>query len=132
MTSISGSASYSIGQLFYKAESSSSASLIQGVQQPWEWHLVNTIEFPDERSIEMSFYPNPTTDFIYLEMDELEPGSSFDFQLYDAMGKLIKTRTINEIRTLVSLHNVSAGTYFIRIHKTNNADYFTTFKLIKN
>lgn len=132
MTSSSGSASYSIGQLFFEAEHNSTATILQGVQQPYEWYIVNTADLNDDATIHISIFPNPTSDFIFIEMESFQAGSKYSFNLYDAASRLLKSKLIEEEKTLLSLGNMASGIYFLQISSNNETPLKYTYKIIKN
>jgi hypothetical protein len=131
MFSNTASASYSIGQIFYEFEQSGSASIIQGNQQPYEWYLVNTQDQTSLKGLDIRFFPNPTLDFIHLEITDKEPGQLFDFLLFNASGQAIKKQTITESKTLISLENMLEGIYFMHIISDSNPHLNKNFKIIK-
>lgn len=132
MISSSGSASYSLGQLFYEAGHSSSVSLLQGVQQPFEWQVLNTQDITEDPGVNIQFFPNPTTDLIFLEIDESSPMVSYELRLFNSTGQLIKNQSIVEVKTLISLGNMPSGIYFLHLLEKNNNTLFRTIKIIKN
>src|SRR6056297_4018314 len=77
-----GSASYSVGQVAYQTHTGTNGSVSEGVQQPFEISVVTGIEEAKGINLSVSAYPNPTTDYLTLRIDELEI-SNLSFQLYD-------------------------------------------------
>jgi hypothetical protein len=69
-TGSGGSASYSVGQLVYTTNSGTDGSVAQGVQQAFEISVVLGIEEANE--IKLSAYPNPTTNYLTLNIAEFE------------------------------------------------------------
>ncbi|PJB16112.1 MAG: hypothetical protein CO118_01035, partial [Flavobacteriales bacterium CG_4_9_14_3_um_filter_32_8] len=85
-SSVSGSTSYSVGQVVYTTNTGIDGSVAQGVQQPYEISIVTEIEEAEEISLSFSVYPNPTTNFIKLNIGNYTP-ENLNYQHYDASGK---------------------------------------------
>ncbi len=120
-----GSVSYSIGQVVYTTNSGANGSVAQGVQQPFEISVIKGIK----ESITVSAYPNPTTDFITLEVKEFEL-SNFHFQMNDINGKILQSGKIVGSKTKIFMRNHVPATYFERVSESNQQ--LKTFKIIKN
>ncbi len=71
-------------------------------------------------------YPNPTNDLFKIEEEATE---SFDYQIIDPNGKVLKTGNFRN-QTQVSLATLPAGLYFIKI--TKEEQIIQTLKIIKN
>jgi hypothetical protein len=124
----SGSASYSIGQLVYTTNASSSGSVAQGVQQPYEILTVGLNE--NEPKISLSVFPNPVADNLILQLNELEQ-STLTFQLCDAQGKQISKGQVTSKQTRINTASLATATYFIHVVNQENKKV-QTFKIIKN
>ena len=93
-----GSVSYSVGQIMYQTHTGTSGSVAQGVQQPYEISIVTAIKEAIEINLEVSVYPNPTTNYLTLEVKNFEL-STLNFQLYDMQGKLLQNEKITGNQT---------------------------------
>ena len=124
-----GSASYSVGQVVYTTNTGTNGSVAQGVQQPYEISVVTAIEEAKGINLSVSAYPNPTTDYLTLRIDELEI-SNLSFQLYDMTGKLLQSEKITGNQTSIVMSNLVPATYFVKVIQGNKE--FKTFKIIKN
>ncbi len=122
-----GAVSYSIGQPFYSTHTSNNGFEIQGVQQPYEISEVIGIEEVEE--INLSVYPNPTTDFLRLKVDK-EPLKGLSFQLVDMNGKLLQVKKLMETDNQINMKSYVPSTYFLSIIKHNQC--IKKFKIIKN
>ncbi|PHR71933.1 MAG: hypothetical protein COA67_05610 [Lutibacter sp.] len=125
-TGTGGTASYSVGQVVYTTATGTNGSVAQGVQQPYE---ISTTLGINETSInlEMSVYPNPTTDYLTLKVEKT---GGLTFQLYDLQGKVITNKKVNSATTTVAMENLPTATYFLNVVKNNQI--IKTFKIIKN
>jgi len=124
-----GSVSYTIGQLLFTTNTGTNGSVTEGVQQPYEISVVVGIEQAKDINLICKAYPNPTTDLLILEVD-VAAADNFFFQLYDIMGKLLVSKEIIDIKTTISMANLSPATYFLKV--TDHQRVVKTFKIIKN
>ncbi|HNY52249.1 MAG TPA: hypothetical protein PKJ27_02320, partial [Bacteroidales bacterium] len=67
-----GSASYSVGQVVYTSNTETDGSVTQGVQQPYEIWVATAIEEAQAINLLVTAYPNPTTDYLTLRIDEFD------------------------------------------------------------
>jgi hypothetical protein len=123
-----GSISFTIGQLIYTTDIASIGSISKGVQQPFDFITLGTDDF-DGINLQCIVYPNPTSDFIKLKMDNYD-SDKLVFELYDLTGKLLQTQKITEKETLISMRDFLPSFYFLKVTENNNV--LKTFKIIKN
>jgi hypothetical protein len=123
-----GSASYSVGQVVYTTNTGASGSVAQGVQQPYEISVVTGLEEAKGINLSISAYPNPTTDFLTLEVKDFKL-SNLNFQLYDMQGKLLQNEMITGDQTSIIMNNLVPATYFVKVTEGNKE--VKTFKIIK-
>ena len=121
-----GTASYSVGQVVYTTATGTNGSVAQGVQQPYE---ISTTVGIKETSInlELSVYPNPTTDYLTLKVADFE---TLNFQLIDLQGKIIENKKVTARNTTIKMEALPKAVYFLNITKGNQL--IKTFKVIKN
>ena len=124
-----GSASYSVGQVVYTTNTGTTGSVAQGVQQPYEISVVTAIEEAKDINLSVTAYPNPTTDYLTLRIDEFEI-SNLSFQLYDMNGKLLQNEKMTDTETQINMSNYVPSTYFVRVINGNQS--IKEFKIIKN
>jgi hypothetical protein len=125
-TGSGGTVSYSVGQVVYTTATGINGSVTQGVQQPYE---VSTTVGINETSInlELSVYPNPTTDYLTLKVDD---NSNLNYQVYDLQGKVIENKKVSSTTTSINVENLPKAIYFLNVTKNNRI--VKTFKIIKN
>jgi hypothetical protein len=123
-----GSASYSVGQVVYTANTGTNGTVSEGVQQPYEISVVTGLEEAKGINLSVSAYPNPTTDYLTLEI-EGKVQSQYIAKLYDMSGKLLQSEKIIENKANINLSNLVPATYFVKI--TNENKELKIFKIIK-
>jgi len=127
------SVSYSVGQVVYTTNTGTTGSVAQGVQQPFEILVVTGLEEAKGINLSVSAYPNPTTDYLTLEVPDFQL-FPFTFHLYDMTGKLLQNEKITGNQTIV-MSNLVPANYFVKIVKTSrdlSQQEIKTFKIIKN
>lgn len=124
-----GTSSFSVGQVTYTTNIGTDGSVAQGVQQPYEISIVTEVEEAKEISLSFSVYPNPTTNFLKLNIGNYTP-ENLNYQLYDASSKIIESKKVFTIETSIFMENTARGIYFLKIIENNKV--VKTFKIIKN
>ena len=127
-----GSMSFSVGQIVYNTNSGTSATIAEGVQQPYEISVFTEIENAGEATFSISVYPNPVTDLINLKIiDSFTLNThALSYQLYNTSGTLILNRDIDNSETNISMGNLVPATYFLAVSLSNKE--VKSFKIIKN
>ena len=134
-----GTASYSVGQVAYTTNTGTNGSVAQGVQHSYE---ISTIVGIDVKNInlELSVYPNPTTDFLNLKIGNYD-NENLSYQLYDMQGKLLENKKIVENSSPIKMESLPSSTYFLKVYSvgrnnrtgvTDNQTTVKTFRIIKN
>ena len=128
-TGTGGSASYSVGQVFFTTVSSTTNSVSEGVQQPFEISVFTGVK--DIKAIDLSYavYPNPTRGKLTLKIDNFEP-NAFTYQLNDVNGKLLRSEKLTEKETAIDMSELKSAPYFLKV--TNSKKEVKTFKIIKH
>jgi len=125
-----GSVSYSVGQVVYTTNTGgANGSVAQGVQQPFEISIATGIEQAKEINLVCSAYPNPSTDFIKLKIENYNT-ENLSYQLYDINGKLLANEKVSSGETNIQLGKFSSATYFLKVIDSNKE--IKSFKIIKN
>ena len=127
-TGSGGSISYSIGQIDYVMATGATGSVSQGLQQPFEISILSGNEFT-QISLEMMVYPNPTTSYVNLMIENYD-FQNLNFQLFDLAGKQILNEKITSSETKIDLNNLSKNVYLLQV--MNQTSTIKTFKIIKN
>ena len=124
-TGIGGSSSYPVGQVVYTTNTGTNGSLAQGVHQPYE---ISTTLGINETTInlELSLYPNPTTNYLTLKV---ENNTNLSYQLIDLLGKVIANKKVTATSTTIKMEALPKAIYFLKV--TRNNQPVKTFKVIK-
>ncbi|MCG8483694.1 MAG: T9SS type A sorting domain-containing protein [Clostridia bacterium] len=120
------SASYSIGQLVCNSLIDSDYNATLGIQQAYNVLII--IDDSTQNNLEIRAYPNPTRDFIKLNLGNYEI-NKLQFFLFDISGKLLMNKNITNKATMIPMSQYIPGIYFIKI--TDNKKDIKTFKIIK-
>ena len=124
-----GSASYSVGQAVYTSNTETGGTVAQGVQQPYEIWVETTIEEAKGINLLVTAYPNPTTDYLTLRIDEFDI-SDLSYQLYDMQGKRLRNEKVTSNQTRIVMSNLAPATYSVKVVQGNKE--IKTFKIVKH
>lgn len=124
-----GSVSYSIGQMVYTTNTGTNGSVAQGVQQPFEISVVTGLDEVEGISLRCSVYPNPTTDYLVLKVENFDK-ENLSYQLIDINGKPLENKNITGNETNIIMSDLVPATYFLKV--TLNNKEVKTFKIVKN
>lgn len=128
IASSDGSATYSIGQVFYTDKSGTNGSLTEGVLHAYDITDISAINNHHKINLSVSVYPNPTTDFLTLSIESPE-NENLSYSIYDISGVLIGSETILSERTTIDMAKLKPATYLIKL--TENNQEIKTYKVIK-
>jgi hypothetical protein len=123
-----GSASYSVGQAAYTTVAGPTASVAQGVQQPWEISIITGME-EEATDLQLLAYPNPTTDGVVLHLGDAD-ATGLHYQLHDAAGAMVANGNIPSDRQPIDLHGQASGTYILSI--TRQGLVVRSFRIVKH
>jgi hypothetical protein len=124
-----GTVSYTIGQVAYIINASSSGTVTQGCQQPYEILVLTGLEEAKGINIEWMVYPNPSSDFVMLTVSSYE-SDDLGYRVYDSDGRLIQSKRITDKETIIEIGNLLPASYYLNIYDSRKE--IKTFKLIKN
>lgn len=124
-----GSSSFSVGQLFYSNQESNSGSINEGVQQAFEISVISGIEEGKYINLEMTVYPNPTTDILIISVKGYT-NENLSYELIDQSGKLVKNKNLEEELSYLTVKDLVSMGYFLIIKE--DSQIIKTFKIIKN
>jgi len=126
-----GTAGYTVGQTVYTTETGTNGnSIAQGVQQPFEISVVTGIPEAKGISLNVSVYPNPTSDYLTVKVENYET-DNLQYQVFDINGKLLKSINATGEETQIETSQFAPANYFIKVIEDNNKE-IKVFKIIKN
>jgi hypothetical protein len=126
----SGSASYTVGQIVYTTNQGTGGnSVAQGVQQPYEISIVTGIEEAKDINLSVSAYPNPTSDYLTVKVENYEI-ANLQYLIFDINGKLIQTVKATGQETQIQTSQLVPAHYFVKV--LDNKKEIKVFKIIKN
>ncbi len=129
-TGSSGTVTYSIGQVFYTYIGQSVYNVAQGIQHEELEKTLTTPENNVEPKTEIFIFPNPTTDYVTINMEGLEvENGPRSYQLYDIQGRILKQNTINQSETQINLTDLNSSIYLLQVSIDNKI--LKTFKILK-
>jgi hypothetical protein len=127
-TGSGGAVAYSIGQVVYTTNTSSSGSVAQGVQNAYEIFTVSVEE--TTLNISLIAFPNPTTENLTLQISDFNK-EKLAYQLFDMQGKLLSNGQVTAQQTQINTASLPAATYLINVVNQENKKV-QSFKIIKN
>lgn len=120
-----GSVSFSVGQVTTDYIESGS-SINEGVQQPYEFFNVLSINHP-EGVASLEIFPNPTKGIIYLKSEDAVDAN---IEIFDESGRLVFNEQQKNIQqSQVDLTSFSRGVYTIKVGGNSSVQIV---KIIKN
>jgi hypothetical protein len=117
--------SWSVGEPVISTLSNSNNTLTQGFHQP---QIVVTSLESTADWMELKIFPNPATDLVILQIDEVGVSSITRFELFDLQGKSITKGNVTTTRTEIPAGNLAAGQYVLRV---SNSQKVKSFQIIK-
>lgn len=105
-----GSLTWTIGEVVINTLESPDVHVTQGFNQDW-LNFLNIEVFSEK--INVSVFPNPTTEFINIEADKKS-----DLVIYDASGKSVGQYKIDKTDQ-IDLSDFSAGIYYLNFSRKN-------------
>ena len=124
-----GTVSYTVGQVLYNTNSGTSNSEAQGVQQPYEISIVVGIEAQQGIRLSCQVYPNPSTNYLVLEVENYAI-EDLQYHLYDVAGKLLKSDRVQSVSTTINMSDYVPACYLLQV--LSESKTIQTFKIIKN
>ncbi len=67
----------------------------------------------EDNTIELSVFPNPTSDQLFINMEDNE--GAVNFTLVSSSGQVVKTGTLNSQSNTVNVSDLSTGIYFLNV-----------------
>lgn len=131
VSNMSGSVSYSVGQIVYFAYAEDNGKVSEGVQHPYEIYVITFVDEPKDIHVELSAFPNPVADQLSLMVvgRNNHPQSDYHYQLLDINGKSLEAERMMDDITLINMGRKMPGTYFLKVTASEGKSWL--FKIIK-
>ncbi len=113
-----GTVSYSYGQIINATITGTGVSVSPGVQQPYEISVVLGMETSNEIFLNISTYPNPTTNYLILKSNNYV-NENLIYRLYDNNGKILVSKKVKDNESLISMTNFKTAIYFLKVFSNN-------------
>ena len=126
-----GSVTYTVGQIAVQTNSDGTASISEGVQQPYEISVVGVDEYPGI-TLNAVLFPNPTQGNLQLVMshEQLQMVSGqWEVKAFDTNGKFLFTKQIDSETTQLDLSRYAPATYYVNVY--SGKKMLKSFKVIK-
>lgn len=124
-----GSGYYSVGQMVFSDMVGKNGNVLQGIQQPFEIIIEKHIDPSFQISLNCSVYPNPTSDFVVLKIDN-DKFSQMAYEIIDINGKSIEQNSISNKETKIDFSQYILASYLLKVKHFNKE--VVTYKIVKN
>jgi len=121
------SVSWTLGEIVTEFFSGSEAILTQGFQQGS--YSITILDENTELSIQIDVYPVPTSDFINININEMEE-YSINAVLYDLSGNVLLNQDLHKDEMQLNLEALPAAEYILQIIDDKQI-LIKSFKIIK-
>jgi hypothetical protein len=118
---------WSLGECVTTTHSADNYVITQGFHQ--ENYSISVGITDCNTSIDITVYPNPTTDFITINITSDNLKNVSNLRLTDTNGKVLLQEKVNEIETFLNFSEYASGVYFLSIK--NNNQLITSYKIVK-
>lgn len=125
-----GSATYTVGQVVYTTNVGIIGSVAQGVQQSYETSITTEPVEAIDVILQCTANPNPTTDFVMLQVGSFIDKKLF-YYLYNINGKLLETKKVESLVTIISMESLVPATYFLKVLQMEHASSPQKIKIFK-
>ena len=118
--------SWTIGEVFIGTHTGNRNIVTQGFHQTGLSVTAITESLLPE--IEIALFPNPTAEFLMLELSEYLEGLSYI--LLDMTGRVMENKRITSANVRISMSRYEKGTYLLKVMDTSLRD-IQTFRVVK-
>lgn len=120
------SVSWTIGEPITETHTAGTATITQGFHQGL--YTIIAVEEQIPQGIIVNVYPNPTTDYVNVEIKN-QNSNNFHIYLYDELGKLLISNRYENIMQ-INISEYAKATYFLKILNTEN-NTINSYKILK-
>lgn len=128
-TGSGGSVAFTIGQVEYVTNTSSTGTVAEGVQQPYEISVVTAIDLTNHINLQIELFPNPSADYVKLKIENLDL-SGLRYELLNEAAQVIENNKIEDYEKNIAMNNLPPAVYFLKVY--SGSKDLKIFKIIKN
>lgn len=121
-----GSVAWSVGIIAYSTWSDTSGKVTEGVQQPYEIYIMESINEPVP--VECVLFPNPSPGKITLRLSGNDR-KKLDCTIFNEEGSLLQSLDISGGDNIILLDGYKPATYFLVL--SENGSPLRTYKIVK-
>ena len=125
MTSSQYSVEYTLGETVISTVENSNYMLTQGFHQP----ISVPTSVPEETSGEITLYPNPTSEKVFLDLPE--ELNDVDVKIFTLYGQKVLSKSHLTSESNINLSGLASGTYIVSIINPNNQSIEKRIKIQK-
>jgi hypothetical protein len=118
--------SFTLGETVTPTIANDSNTLTQGFHQT-KLTVVGLEELLE--SIGMLVFPNPTSDFITIELND-DP-TNYEVIMLDATGKLVSSSPVRNKTEQIDMRHLAAGSYYLNIINKENLQNRNSYQIVK-
>lgn len=122
-----GSVSYSVGQVAYTTNGSSSGTLTQGVQQPYEV-IATSLEEEHNGQLMATAFPNPASSLINIHLQSMVDNGNY--RLVDGLGQLVLQGRLGGTDDTIDMAALPAASYTLLLFRSDTP--IGSFTVIKH
>lgn len=110
----SNTINFTLGEIIISTYSNANTEITQGFHQT-SLKVIPVIDL--NQGFTILVYPNPTSEFIYIESSRLV--KDYHLEIYDTDGRLVIRKRMNELSTSINISQYPTAIYFLRILDAN-------------
>lgn len=118
-----GTLNFTLGETVIETGTNGTIALTQGFHQS-SWNFLGIEDLSPQYRV--SIFPNPTSDYLYLETDDFE---NVVYEMVDVKGSTILRNELQANQTALNVAHLSPGNYTLHLYRA--AEPLKIFKLIK-
>lgn len=121
-----GTVSYTVGQVAFNTLGSTTGTLTQGVQQPYEVLAMEVVV--DAGQPMATAFPNPVSGMVHIRLnDPVDIGS---YALFDALGEVVREDRLESRESPIAMDGLANATYTLLLYAGSKP--IGTFRIIKH
>ena len=91
-------------------------------------HTGNTLGIKDNGKLQISIYPNPANDIIYVTLPDASIDKNTCIEIYNAIGQLVLIQKTVSAKTSIKINSLAKGIYSVKVISNNKQMVNRIFK----